>query len=128
MCFNESLDAFSNEGHMLHPIVQDSPCPVIQYANDTLIIIQGCPDQATLLKEILDAFSASTGLTINYHKSTSVPLNLNNEEQTLISSILGCPIAVFPQTYLGLPLSDSKLPRWAMFPLLHSLDSRVDTL
>jgi hypothetical protein len=128
MCFNESLDAFSSEGHLLHLIVQDSPCPVIQYANDTLIIIQGCPDQATLLKEILDAFSASTGLTINYHKSTSVPLNLNNEEQTLISSILGCPIAVFPQTYLGLPLSDSKLPRWAMFPLFHSLDSRVDTL
>jgi hypothetical protein len=77
---------------------------VIQYANDTLIIIQGCPDQATLLKEILDAFSASTGLTINYHKSTSVPLNLNNEEQTLISSILGCPIAVFPPNISKAPL------------------------
>jgi hypothetical protein len=41
---------------------------------------------------------------------------------------LGCPIATFPQTYLGLLLSDSKLPRWALFPLLHSLGGRVDTL
>jgi hypothetical protein len=122
------IKRFSNEGYLLHPIVQDLSCLVIQYANDTLILILGCPDQARILKEILDAFSATSGLGINYIKSTFVPLNLDSEEETLISSILGCPIAAFPQTYLGLPLSDSKLPRWAMFPLLHSLDSRVDTL
>jgi hypothetical protein len=57
-----------------------------------------------------------------------VHLNLDVDEQSLISSILDCPIATFPQTYLGLPLSDSKLPRWALFPLLHSLDNKVDTL
>jgi hypothetical protein len=61
-------------------------------------------------------------------KSTLVPLNLDLEEQSFISSILDCPIAIFPQTYLSLPLSDSKLPRWALFPLLQSLDNKVDTL
>jgi hypothetical protein len=91
-------------------------------------LIQGCSDQARLLKEFLDAFSATTGLAINYSKSTFVPLNMDLEEQSLISSILDCPIATFPQTYLGLPLSDSKLPRWALFPLLHSMDNKVDTL
>jgi hypothetical protein len=119
---------FSNEGHLLHPIVHGSSCPMIQYANDTLILIQGCPDQARLLKEILDAFSETTCLAINYAKSTFVPLNLDSEERTLISSILECLIAAYPQTYLGHPLSDSKLPRWALFPLLHSLDNRVGTL
>jgi hypothetical protein len=122
------IKRFSIEGHLLHPIVQDSPCLVIQYADDILILIQGCLDQARLLKKILDAFSTSTGLAINYAKSTFLPLNMDQEEQSLISSILGCPIATFPQTYLGLPLSDSKLPRWALFLLLHSLDNKVDTL
>jgi hypothetical protein len=122
------IKCFSIEGHLLHPIAPSSPCPVIQYADDTLIIIQGFPDQARLLKEILEVFSTSTGLAINYMKSNLAPLNLDLEEQSLISSILDCPIATFPQTYLGLPLSDSKLPRWALFPLLQSLDNKVDTL
>jgi hypothetical protein len=73
------------------------------------------PDQARLLKEILDAFSATTGLAINYIKSTFVPINLDDDEQSSVSNILGFPIASFPQTYLGLPLSDSKLPQWVFF-------------
>jgi hypothetical protein len=108
--------------------VVDLPCPVIQYADDTLILIQETPHQARILKVILDVFSATTGLQVNYLKSTFVPINLNEEDQTTISKILGCPIASFPQIYLGLPLSDSKLPRWVLYPLLQSLDCRVDTL
>jgi hypothetical protein len=96
--------------------------------DDTLILIQGCPHQGRFLEEILDTFSASTGLAINYEKSTFVPLNLDPDEQSLISNILGCPIVAFPQTYLGLPLSDSKLPWWALYHILHSLDNTVDTL
>jgi hypothetical protein len=111
-----------------HPIVTDLTCPVIQYTDDTLILIQGCSSQARLLKEILEVFSATTGLQINYAKSTFVPINLDDEEQANISNILRCPVATFPQTYLGLPLSDSKLPKWALYPLLHSRDNRVDTL
>jgi hypothetical protein len=64
----------------------------------------------------------------NFDKSTLVPINLDNEDQMQISYILGCPIASFPQTYLGIPLSDSKLPRCALYPLLHSLDKKVDSL
>jgi hypothetical protein len=108
--------------------VADLPCPVIQYADDTLILIQGSPHQTRIVKEILDVFSATTGLQINYFKSTFVPINLNEEDQTTISEILGCPITSIPQTYIGLPLSDSKLPRWVLYPLLQSVDCRVDTL
>jgi hypothetical protein len=122
------IQGFSKEGSLNHPLVSDLTCPVIQYADDTLIIFQGEPHQACLLKEILDAFSLMTGLSINYDKSTLVPINLDNEEQTQIANILGCPIASFPQTYLGIPLSNSKLLRWALSPILQSLDKRIDTL
>jgi hypothetical protein len=85
--------------------------------------------QARILKEIMDAFSTLTGLAINFDNSIFVPLNLAPphppQDKSLISSILGCPIA---QTYLGLPLSDKRLPRWMLFPLLRSLDNRIDTL
>jgi hypothetical protein len=64
----------------------------------------------------MDAFSVSTGLAINFDKSSFIPLNLDREDQSLISSILACPMASFPQTYLSLPLSDTKLPIWALFP------------
>jgi hypothetical protein len=90
-----------------------------------MILLQGCPDHAKLLKEILDAFSLTTGLTINYAKSTLVTINQEEEEQIRIANILGCPIASFPQTYLGLPISDSNLPGWVLQPLIHSLDCSI---
>jgi retron-type reverse transcriptase len=82
------IKKFSCEGLLKHPVVPDQPCPVIQYADDTLILIQGDNNQARLLKEILEAFSTSTGLAINYTKSTFVPLNLDETEQIQISNIL----------------------------------------
>jgi hypothetical protein len=81
---------------------------VIHYADDTLILTQGCPEQARLLHEILEAFSA-TRLSINLDKPTFVPTNLDEHEKTQISCILGCPVASFPQTYLTL---DTPCPGW----------------
>jgi hypothetical protein len=106
------------EGGLKHPLVTNLTSPIIQYADDTLILFQGDPNEARMLKEILEAFSMMIGLKINYEKSTFVHINLDSEEQTQISNILGCPITSFHQTYLGIPLSDSKLPRWTLFPLL----------
>jgi hypothetical protein len=122
------IQGFSKEGWLNHLLVLDLSCPIIQCTDDTLIIFQGDLHQTQLHKKILDAFSLTTGLLINYDKSTLVPINLDNEYETQIANILGCPIASFPKTYLGIPLSDSKLPKWALFPILQSLDKRIDTL
>jgi hypothetical protein len=84
------------EGMRNHPIVSNLPCPIIQYVDDMLILLQGDPDQARLLKEILDTFSTTTELHINYDKSTFVPINLTKAEQSQISIILDCPVASFP--------------------------------
>jgi hypothetical protein len=40
--------------------------PIIQYADDTLIILPACPVQLMKLKTLLEQFSASTSLFINY--------------------------------------------------------------
>jgi hypothetical protein len=104
------IQPLSSEGKSKHLLVLDQTCLVIQYADDILIIVQSSPHQARFLKKILDAFSSTTGLSINYVQSIFVPINLDDGEQCNISNILGCPVATFLQTYLGLPLSDSRLP------------------
>jgi hypothetical protein len=58
-------------GELTHPIDTTLPCPVLQYANDTLILIRGNVQQVTTLKTILDKFSLATGLTINFQNPCS---------------------------------------------------------
>lgn len=49
--------------------------PVIQYADDTVIIMPACQTQLNQIKNLLLHYSAYTGLRINYEKSIIVPIN-----------------------------------------------------
>jgi hypothetical protein len=91
-------------GLLHHPFIENLPCPVLQYANDTIIIVRSSEDVIRNLKVVLDSFSMATGLQINYHKSTFAPIHVDPQFSNFLASILGCPVAAFPQTYLGLPL------------------------
>lgn len=99
-----------SRSHLLtHPIDQSLPAPTLQYTDDTLILVKGSVDAMVALKEVLECFSLATGLTINFHKSTFVPLHIHPDVAARMARAVGCPIAEFPQTYLGLPLSPHKL-------------------
>jgi hypothetical protein len=65
------------QGLLLHPLVDDLPCPVLQYADDTLIIIRAVTHHVANLKKVLDDFSTATSLCINFHKSTFVPIKMD---------------------------------------------------
>jgi hypothetical protein len=92
----QTIRCFGHQGLLQHPILQNQPCPVLQYADDTLIIVQGGFSQAKWLKEILTVFEITTGLSINFSKSTFVPIAMNDLESQRIASILNCPVASFP--------------------------------
>jgi hypothetical protein len=70
--------------------------------------------QVALLKAALDTFSAATGLMINYHKSTFVPICVPADDATALAATLGCVVSSFLEAYLGFPLSDRKLPASAL--------------
>jgi retron-type reverse transcriptase len=56
------------------------PCPefpVIQYADDTLLVMKADANQLLCLKSILHSFAASTGLKVNYEKSSMMPINMS---------------------------------------------------
>ena len=97
----------SAAGSIQHPISDDLPCLVIQYADDTLIILRGDTQQLQRLKDILVSFSSFSGLHINFDKSTFIPMHVSDEDAQIMASTLGCSISSFPQPYLGLPLSAS---------------------
>lgn len=103
------LQTLIKQDGVRHPLVSDTPCPVLQYADDTLILLRGDVVDVCRLKLLLDQFSDATGLLINYNKSTMVPMNMTEVLTDSCRTILGCRQEGFPQTYLGLPLSCSKL-------------------
>ena len=98
-----------HDGGVRHPADQGVTCPILQYADDTLILLRGDTSNVSRLKHLLDQFSAATGLLINYDKSTVVPMHMEESTVKDCLEILGCRHEGFPQTYLGLPLSCDKL-------------------
>jgi hypothetical protein len=100
-----------------HPTNDGLPCEVLQYADDTLIVLKGDLQGVSLLKQIIDQFAGLSGLHINYEKSTLVPIHL--DEQTISNCVqaIGCRREGFPQPYLWLPLSVHKLQLSAYTPL-----------
>jgi hypothetical protein len=59
-------------------------------------------------------------------ESTFVPVGgVSIELASDLASILGCPVSSLPQTYLGLPLSDHKLPAAALEFLSFKISKRI---
>jgi len=61
-----------------HPTEDGLPCAVLQYVDDTLIVLQGNTTGVASLKTILDDFASFSGLHINYCKSTLVPIHMTD--------------------------------------------------
>jgi hypothetical protein len=98
---------------------------VLQYADDTLIILKANPDHTNNLHDVLLQFSNATSLKINFDKSTFVPIHVDPSVASALVSSLGCPVSSFPQTYLGLPLSTHKLGIAAFALIIAKIDKRL---
>jgi hypothetical protein len=108
-----------------YPLVDDMPCPVIQYADDTLLLLRADASQLQRACCILESFSRATGLAINFVKSAFVPIHVLEEDARSLASIFGFPLASFPQKYLGLPLTAMKLRVCDLDHLVIKLEKRA---
>lgn len=66
----------------------------------------------------MDKIALATGLGINFHKSTLVPMYVSGEVLAGTRRATNRRVEGFPRTYLGLPLSATKLKLEAFPPLL----------
>ena len=75
------LNHAKEDGLLQLPILcqHNQEFPILQYANDTLIFMEACDSQLSELKRLLQVFSVSTGLKVNYSKSTLVPINVDDQ-------------------------------------------------
>jgi hypothetical protein len=68
----------------------DEGFPIIQCADDTLLVLPADIDQVMALKKMLNDFASSTGLKVNYHKSSMVPINVSDDVMANLASAFGC--------------------------------------
>jgi hypothetical protein len=106
----------SHQGTIRHPIEDSLPCPVLQYADDTLIVVRGEPNDVANLKQLLDMFADANGLKINYNKSTAVPIHMNEAQIQQCISTLACKRDSF------VPISKHKLPVSTFSTFIHKTD------
>lgn len=78
---------------IISPPLQINSCPdfpVIQYTDDTLVLLQGNAKQLICLKALLNTFALATGLKVNYGKSIMVPINIEEERVQIFTNTLQC--------------------------------------
>lgn len=116
------------EGGLLHaPITQPTSedYPIIQYTDDTIVVMPACEDQLRTMQEILTAYARSTGLKINFSKSQLTPINIFDEETASLAAILDCQVGTMPFTYLGLPMGTTRPTVEDLMPLVTSIERRL---
>jgi hypothetical protein len=99
--------------------------PIVQYADDTLLILEACPRMLITLKALLDTCADSTGLRVNYHKSNIYPINVSEDSMIHLASTFGCNIGTFPFPYLGLPMGTTKPKVDDFIPLVQRIERRL---
>lgn len=85
------INKADNQG-LLRPIpeIASNDFPIIEYADETILIMKASKSELLRLKEILEEFARSTGLKVNFHKSYLVPLNTTPEKTNGLASGFGC--------------------------------------
>jgi hypothetical protein len=106
----------------------DQDYPVIQYADDTLLIMPAVSAQLVIMKDILEKFTISTGLKINFHKSSMIPINTSQQKVQDLAFLFGCKVESLPFTYLGLPMGTTRPKIEDLTPMICKVDKRLSGL
>jgi hypothetical protein len=98
----------------------------LQYADDTILLIELDDSAIANLKFILICFEILSGLTINFSKSEVIVTGVSHLEQARVARMFNCKEGKFPLSYLGFPIADRKLTIADMNYLVEIVGHRVD--
>ena len=107
------------------PIEYSSDFPILRYADDTLIFLEGDAKQLFFLKGLLNSYADSVGLKINFSKTSLSPINIPQDKAIHLAKTFGCSTGSLPFTYLGLPLGASKPKVEDFLPLVQKCERRL---
>jgi hypothetical protein len=91
------LNKAANRGHIKGVLDNLIPGGIthIQYADDTVIMVDGSDQSITNLKLILYCFEWMTGLKINYHKSEVFVFGYSQLDKERLANMLNCTLGGF---------------------------------
>jgi hypothetical protein len=101
---------------------------IVQYADNTLIILPAYAYRLFLVKGLLRSFTDSTCLKVNFNKSFLVPINIASDKADHLAKTIACSVASMPVTYLGLPLGTTRPSVEEFFPLVSKIERRMMAL
>jgi hypothetical protein len=82
----QSLVNFAfQHGLLSRPIPVGDDFPIIQYADDTIIVLPTNVSQLMVFKSLLNHYASFTGLKINFHKSSMIPINVPHDKALLLA-------------------------------------------
>jgi hypothetical protein len=114
------VNHLANDGVLVPPLpIPNTAFPIVQYADDMLLILQACPVQLLARKDLLQRFAAATGLSVNYAKSCLMPINIDSDRLSFLANTFGCATGTLPFTYLGLPLGTTRPTVQDLTPIVY---------
>jgi hypothetical protein len=117
----------ADEGVLVPPLpIPGTDFTIVQYANDTLLILQACPTTLLVLKKLLQTFAAATGVHVNYAKSCLMPVNVDSGRLSLLANTFGCATGSLPFTYLGLPIGTTRPTVRDLTPIVDQVERRLN--
>ncbi|KAK1694372.1 hypothetical protein QYE76_011069 [Lolium multiflorum] len=84
----------------------------LQYADDTMVLIQPSDLGIANLKFLLLSFENMSGLKINFDKSEVFVTGVTVAEKHRVADMLNCKLGSLPMKYLGLPWIDPDSDNW----------------
>ncbi|KAE8781931.1 ABC transporter G family member 37 [Hordeum vulgare] len=136
MPFNLAVDALAGifdkaklAGHLqgvVGHLIPGGGVTHLQYANDTMIMVEGSDSDIAHLKFLLLCFEEMSRIKINIDKSEVVVLGYSKAEQHRIADNLNCRLSSFPVSYLGMPLAESRILLSGFDPLVERVASRAE--
>jgi hypothetical protein len=97
----------------------------LQYADDTVVLIQNEEDTIVNLKLILYCFESMSAMKINYHKSGVYVIGESKAKREGITTKFICRLGTFPLVYLGIPVHTRKLRKADFQMVNHKMSKRT---
>ncbi|XP_058784148.1 uncharacterized protein LOC131658917 [Vicia villosa] len=99
---------------------------ILQFADDTLIVGDGCWKHVWTMNEVLRAFKLVSGLGINFHKSKLIGINSNIHFLEAASQFLSCRMEERNFYFLGIPISFNPRKEAMWNPLFAKMKNRLE--
>ncbi|XP_040864983.1 uncharacterized protein [Glycine max] len=92
---------------------------LLQYADDTILVVEASMDNVRTLKAILRAFELVLGLKINFAKSCFRAFGVSDQWKQDAAKYLNCSLLTLPFVYLGIPIgANPRVPKSVVDKLL----------